>query len=80
MDMEHFWSLKGSGTVNSEQHFFIARKLVAAKLPNPDGDIILAIKEFTPEELLEALWKDELKWSVSTLGILRLLKKLGTLL
>jgi 8-oxo-dGTP pyrophosphatase MutT (NUDIX family) len=78
LEMEHLWSMKGSGTVNSEQHFFIARNLVPSKLPNPDGEeTILGLKEYDPQELLGILMRDEIKWSVSTLGLFRLLGKLG---
>jgi ADP-ribose pyrophosphatase len=78
LDMEHLWTMRSSGTVNSEQHFFIARKLIISKIPNPDGEeTIMGLKEFTPEELFEALMRDEIKWSASTLGIFRLMQKLG---
>jgi ADP-ribose pyrophosphatase YjhB (NUDIX family) len=80
LDMELLWVQKGSGTVNHEQHYFIARSLVHHKLPNPDGEeMIMGLVEYTPEELLEALMKEEIRWSMSTLGIFRLLKRLGTL-
>lgn len=81
LKMEQLWHMQGTGTVNSDQYFFVARDLVASKLPNPDGeDCIMEILEFTPEELLQKLLKDELKWSLSTLGVFRLLQHLGTLL
>lgn len=68
-------TINSSGTINSSQYFFVAENLVKDKLPNPDGeDIILAIKEFTPNELEALVWDEKLKWSVSTLGILKLLK------
>lgn len=79
-NMELFWTLKGSGTINHEQHFFIARNLIHSKLPNPDGeDTILRLVEYTPEDLWSAVLKDELKWSMSTLGIIRLLERLKKL-
>jgi hypothetical protein len=72
--------MKGTGTINHEQHFFIAKNLVPSKLPNPDGEeSIMAIIPFTPEELLQKLMKDELRWSMSTLGVFRLLKHLDIL-
>lgn len=78
--MELLWHQKGTGTVNSDQYFFIARGLVPSKLPNPDGeDCIMDILEFTPEELLQKIKQDELRWSLSTLGLFRLLLKLGAL-
>lgn len=68
-------TISSSGTINSSQYFFVAENLVKDKLPNPDGeDIILAIKEFTPNELETMVWEEKLKWSVSTLGILKLLR------
>ena len=78
--MELLWKLQGSGTVTSEQHFFIARGLTPSKLPNPDGeDTIEEIIALTPTELKEFILNDELKWSLSTLGLFRLLKHLGTI-
>ena len=72
-EMKEFMTLKGSGTLNSTQHYFMARGLVASKLPNPDGeDVILQIVEFTPEELLKKFMNDEIRWSHSTLGFFRL--------
>ena len=66
--------LKSTGTVNSAQYFFVAEGLVPDKLPNPDGeDVILAIKAFEPQELERMVWAEELKWSLSTLGIFKLL-------
>lgn len=80
LDLQPLWTQRGSGTVNSEQHYFIARKLVADKLPNPDGeDTILRTIEFTPEELKTKLLNDEIRWSMSTLGVFRLLTKLGAM-
>jgi ADP-ribose pyrophosphatase len=76
-EMENFWTLKGTGTINHQQYFYVARKLSAAKLPNPDGeDTIMSIKAFTPEELLAKYLTDEIKWSMSTLGFFRLLEHL----
>lgn len=80
LNMELLWTQRGSGTVNSQQYYFVARDLVESKLPNPDGeDTIMELMAFTPEELLQMLMKDEIRWSMSTLGIFRLLKMLGTL-
>jgi 8-oxo-dGTP pyrophosphatase MutT (NUDIX family) len=79
-ELELLWTQKGTGTVNHEQHYFIARHLVHDKLPNPDGEeVIMGLVEFTPQELLSALTKDEIRWSMSTLGIFRLLKKLDAM-
>lgn len=79
-NLELLWSQKGTGTVNHEQFYFIARNLTHEKLPNPDGEeTIMGTIEYTPEELLKAITDEEIRWSMSTLGIFRLLKKLGTL-
>ena len=78
--LEKLMTLKGSGTINSEQHFFIAWDLEHSKLPNPDGeDTIMGLKAFTPEELKTAIFQEDLRWSMSTLGLLRLLRHLGHL-
>jgi 8-oxo-dGTP pyrophosphatase MutT (NUDIX family) len=78
--LELLWTLRGSGTINNEQYFFVARDLVPSKLPNPDGeDTIMEVIAYAPEELFDALMRDELKWSMSTLGLFRLLKYLGYL-
>lgn len=79
-NMELLWSQKGTGTVNHEQYYFVATNLTYEKLPNPDGEeTIMGTIEYTPEELLQALTTEEIRWSMSTLGIFRLLKRLGTL-
>ena len=39
----------------------------------------MEILSFTPDELLQKLKRDELRWSLSTLGIFRLLISLGAL-
>ena len=71
--MEPLLTLKGSGTVNSSQYFFVARGLIADKLPNPDGeDSIMSVEAYTPSEIREQLENGQLKWSHSTLGILKL--------
>jgi 8-oxo-dGTP pyrophosphatase MutT (NUDIX family) len=71
--------LKSTGTVNSAQYFFAAEGLSEEKLPNPDGeDVILGIKAFSPQELEEMIWSEKLKWSLSTLGIFKLLHYLRT--
>lgn len=75
--LEPLMTLDGSGTINHAQHFFIARNLIPSKLPNPDGeDTIIGTIEYTPDELHEAIMSDKLKWSMSTLGMLRLIERL----
>ncbi|HXH30356.1 MAG TPA: NUDIX hydrolase [Bacteriovoracaceae bacterium] len=76
--LENFMTLRGSGTINHTQYFFIARGLTPCKLPNPDGeDSILGTIEVSPKELLEKLMQDEIRWSISTLGMFRLMEKLN---
>lgn len=76
-EMKLLMTLKSSGTVTHTQHFFVARGLVVSKIPNPDGEeMIEALIEFTPQELRDALSNDEIKWSMSTLGMFRLLDSL----
>lgn len=76
-EMKLFWKFQGSGTITHTQYFYVARGLEASKLPNPDGeDVIEALIEFTPQELREALQSDRIKWSMSTLGMFRLLDSL----
>lgn len=78
MEMENYWTLTSSGTVNNQQHFFVARNLIASKLPNPDGeDTIMSVKAYGIEELKMKFLNDEIRWSMSTLGFFRLLQHLG---
>lgn len=79
-ELEFLWNMKGTGTINHQQYYYIARNLIPSKLPNPDGeDTVMRILEFTPDELFQKLLKDELRWSLSTLGVFRLLLHLGAL-
>lgn len=72
--MELLHHMKGTGTINHEQYFFVARGLIPSKLPNPDGEeVILNILALTPQEIKAKLLAEELKWSLSTLGLLKLL-------
>jgi ADP-ribose pyrophosphatase len=75
--MEKFWLMDSSGTVNNQQHFYIARDLIPSKLPNPDGeDTIMDVKAFDLEVLKNKYLNDEIKWSMSTLGFFRLYQHL----
>ena len=65
--------LTGSGTINHQQYFFVARGLEPSKLPNPDGEeTIMGIERFDLDEMMIKLMNDEMKWSMSTLGLFRL--------
>jgi len=80
--LTHLLTLKSNGTVNNTQHFFMATNLEKSKLPNPDGeDTIMEVVEFDLEELFQMYMTDQLRWSHSTLGFLRLyhMIKAGTL-
>jgi 8-oxo-dGTP pyrophosphatase MutT (NUDIX family) len=75
--LECFWVLKGSGTINHTQYFYLARDLEPAKLPNPDGeDTIMGVKAYDLEELHGLYQRDEIRWSMSTLGFFRLYQHL----
>lgn len=71
-------TLKGTGTINHTQYFYLAEDLTPSKLPNPDGeDTIMGMIELTPTELKAKVFSGELKWSISTLGIFKLLQHLN---
>ncbi len=71
--MELLMELRSSGTVNNRQYFFVARGLQESKLPNPDGeDTIMEIIAYDMDELFQKYIKDEMRWSMSTLGFFRL--------
>lgn len=75
--LENFWTTKSTGTVNHVHYFYIARNLTPSKLPNPDGeDTIMEIIPFAIEELMQKFLKDEIRWSMSTLGFFRLYQML----
>lgn len=67
-----FYSVKASGTVNNRVYFAWAKNLTPSKIPNPDGDVIVSIEEYSFHEIMEKFMTDELRWSLSTLGFLRL--------
>lgn len=76
-DLENFWTSKSTGTVNHVHYFYIARHLAPSKLPNPDGEeTIMEIITFDLEELMQKFLKDEIRWSMSTLGFFRLYQML----
>lgn len=78
--MELLWVQRSTGTVNNEQHYFIARDLIPSKIPNPDGeDVIMEVIAYEPQELLRILMNEEIRWSLSTLGLFRLLRALDIL-
>lgn len=65
---------ESSGTINSTFHFILAKDLEPFKIPNPDGeDTIVSIKKFSIGRLEEMILKHELEWTLSTLGIFKIL-------
>ena len=74
-DINIFYSVKASGTVNNRVYFAWAKNLSESKIPNPDGDVIVSIEEYSWQEIMNKFMSDELKWSLSTLGFLRLYHK-----
>lgn len=77
-NIELFFELKTSGTINNTVSFVIAKGLSKDPLPNPDGDVVISIERFTKEQILEMLLTDKIKWSTAAMGFLRLhmLKKI----
>ncbi len=75
LDIEIFFKIKASGTVNNIVYFALAKNLIESKIPNPDGDVILSIEEYSIDEIYQKYMSDELKWSLATTGFLRLLHK-----
>lgn len=72
--LREFKKLESSGTINSNFHFIVARGLSAKKVPNPDGeDSIIAIHKVPMKEMKKMLFEEILPWSVSTLGLLKIL-------
>lgn len=76
-EIENFWTMINTGTVNHVQYFYLARNLIPSKLPNPDGEeTIMAVKAFHPDELMQLFLEDKIRWSMSTLGFFRLYQHL----
>ena len=72
--LAEFLKHESSGTINSNFHFVIARDLEPNKIPNPDGeDTILAIHRMPFKKIEEMIYSEELPWSVSTLGMFKIL-------
>lgn len=72
--VEKFFEIKSSGTVNNTVSFVIATGLTPDPnpIPNPDGDVILAVEKYTYEEVMNLIMKDQLRWSSAVLGFFRL--------
>jgi ADP-ribose pyrophosphatase len=65
-DLEHFFSIQHTGTINMTQHFVLARRLSISKLPNPDGDVILQVEAQPLEQLVQRALSGELARGGST--------------
>lgn len=63
-----------TGTINSKFYYFLAKDLELSKLPNPDGeDMIVSIHKIKLEKIKEMLKSGELPWTLSTLGLFKVL-------
>lgn len=74
-NLELFFDYQSKGTVNVQKHYVLAKELISARIPNPDGDVVLDIIEVTIDELLEKTLGGEIPISVDTLGIFLLYHK-----
>jgi 8-oxo-dGTP pyrophosphatase MutT (NUDIX family) len=71
--LEVILSTTVTGSLNSTQHFILARDLVPSKIPNPDGeDTIQEVLYFSFHELMQKIHTMEIPWSLMTLGLFRL--------
>jgi 8-oxo-dGTP pyrophosphatase MutT (NUDIX family) len=71
--LECFYTMENTGTINGTQYFFKATGLTPNKIPNPDGeDTIMEIVPLSMDEILRLYTNNEMKWSFSTLGFLKL--------
>ena len=59
-----YQTISNTGTLNSNQHFIIAKKLKECYLPNPDGDVILKIKPFSFKHIVAKILNG--KWFQGT--------------
>lgn len=75
--LEEIMVHRSTGTLNSNFHYFFAKDLTESKLPNPDGeDTILEIVKVPLKDIERMLYEDKLPWTLSTLGLFKVLKKL----
>ena len=71
-----FYKHESSGTLNSKFHFVLAKNLSPKKSPNPDGEeTISRILHLTIPEIEQMLARNELNWTLSTLGFFKILQK-----
>lgn len=68
---------QSSGTLNSDFYVVVAFNLSPSKIPNPDGEeTILSIKEFEITKIEQMIYNQEIKWGLSTMALLKLIKDL----
>ncbi len=60
LSLEKYYTIKATGTINTNQHFFIAKNLIDSKLPNPDTDIVLETQTFPVEKVIEGTLNNRL--------------------
>lgn len=72
LELEIFHEVIHSGTINNKVSMVVAKKFVPDPLPNPDGNVILTIKHYTKNEIIELIKNDQLPWSQAVLGFIKL--------
>jgi ADP-ribose pyrophosphatase len=65
-----------TGTLNTSRYFVLAKGLTLDPIPNPDGDVIMEIKAFTLEELIDMNLSGEIPMFFDNLGFFLLKEKL----
>ena len=76
LELEEILVHRSSGTVNSNFYFFLATNLIPDKLQNPDGeDSVDSIKKIKLIDIKKMLEDGELKWSLCTLGLFKVLNR-----
>jgi ADP-ribose pyrophosphatase len=74
LNIEEILIHHSSGTVNSNFYYFLATNLIPKKISNPDGeDSIVSIQKIKLEEIKRMLVSGELNWTLSTLGLIKVL-------
>ena len=65
-----------NGTLNTSRYFVLAKNLVHDPIPNPDGDVVMELKSFTIDELIEMNLSGEIPMFFDNLGFFLLKEKL----
>lgn len=65
-----------NGTLNTSRYFVLAKGLTHDPIPNPDGDVIMEIKAFSIEELIQMNLSGEIPMFFDNLGFFLLKEKL----